>query len=372
MSMSFYLNGVCFNPTGVSKHNREMCRALIKRGFNINIRDYYNSDYDKDGLLKEGGFKPIDTKNKGGKDLFILNTFRPDFQQINPGVLNYGFFVHEGSKLPQNWIESCNQYNKILVPSKATKMLFANSGVRANIYVVPEGVDPDKYKPEEKKQLKEVDKNTFVFLNLNSWTNGSMDDRKGTPYLIKAFAEEFDPDKDDVCLYLKVTTPWAQPFDVNAKINEIIKGVKKAPKIIIDQDLRTEEEIIELYHSSDCFVNPTRGEAFGLTIIEAMACGLPVIIPYNKAAGYMDFVDTYPLFVETGDLIQADRLFFSEGNVMPEIDIKSLRAQMRKAYELNCEGTLKSLGLKGSEHVRKNFTWDKSAEKFEEVVNEKD
>ena len=32
-----------------------------------------------------------------------------------------------------------------------------------------------------------------------------------------------------------------------------------------------------LYRSSDCFVLPTRGEGWGLPIIEAMACGVPVI-----------------------------------------------------------------------------------------------
>ena len=44
-----------------------------------------------------------------------------------------------------------------------------------------------------------------------------------------------------------------------------------------------------LYAACDCLVHPFRGEAYGLTIAEAMACGLPVVVPDNGAA--RDFTD---------------------------------------------------------------------------------
>ena len=39
----------------------------------------------------------------------------------------------------------------------------------------------------------------------------------------------------------------------------------------------SEEKLVEEYNASDFFVTPTLSEGFGLPIIEAMACGLPVV-----------------------------------------------------------------------------------------------
>ena len=49
-----------------------------------------------------------------------------------------------------------------------------------------------------------------------------------------------------------------------------------------------ESQMGELYRACDCFVLPTRGEAFGLSLLEAMACGVPIIT--TRYSGHREIV----------------------------------------------------------------------------------
>lgn len=64
----------------------------------------------------------------------------------------------------------------------------------------------------------------------------------------------------------------------------VLVGVTAKQKSIIPNNILTipktsdMNELIEIYSSSDVFVNPTREEVFGMVNIEALACGIPVIM----------------------------------------------------------------------------------------------
>ena len=75
----------------------------------------------------------------------------------------------------------------------------------------------------------------------------------------------------------------------------------------IDRDL-DENEIARLYAACDCLVHPFRGEGFALPVVEAMACGLPVIV--TGAGPVLDYASE-----ETAFLIPARRGNFAECRV---------------------------------------------------------
>ena len=79
------------------------------------------------------------------------------------------------------------------------------------------------------------------------------------------------------------------------------------PVEYIDRTL-SEAELAGLYAACDCLVHPFRGEGFGLPVVEAMACGLPVIV--TGAGPVLDYATD-----ETAFLIPARRGQFAECRV---------------------------------------------------------
>ncbi|MBI6040164.1 glycosyltransferase [Clostridium perfringens] len=65
-------------------------------------------------------------------------------------------------------------------------------------------------------------------------------------------------------------------------IKEILVN-KKITNIIALPKTKTTKELVDIYSSADCFLNPSLQESMSLVTVEAMACGLPVIVS-NKTA----------------------------------------------------------------------------------------
>ena len=83
------------------------------------------------------------------------------------------------------------------------------------------------------------------------------------------------------------------------------------------------EELVDLLLVSDVFVFPSKTDTFGLTIIEALACGLPVVT--GASGGVTEIVthDRSGILFEPGDIETQARAFLAIAND-PE-----LRARLR-------------------------------------------
>ena len=66
-------------------------------------------------------------------------------------------------------------------------------------------------------------------------------------------------------------------------VGQVPQGVKASNNLIFYGEVNNLTELSELYSTADLFVNPSRQETFGLTTVEAMACGTPVIV-YDTTA----------------------------------------------------------------------------------------
>ena len=96
---------------------------------------------------------------------------------------------------------------------------------------------------------------------------------------------------------------------------------------------------------SDVFIQPSIGhEAFGITIVEAMACGLPVVASRN--GGIIDIVKDN----ENGYLFE----------------IKNIK-EMQEKIDLTFKN-LEFLSKNCREYVNKHFTWERNVDKLLEMV----
>ncbi len=116
--------------------------------------------------------------------------------------------------------------------------------------------------------------------------------RKGTDLLIKAFAKTSGPGKliihtqKNILSWFPDIEPLIQDLERQGRLTIITQTVP-APG---------------LYHLGDVYVYPTKLEGIGLTICEAMSCGLPAIVPDNgpmnefvedKSTGLLTPIDLY-------------------------------------------------------------------------------
>ncbi len=349
--MKILWKGNVFNPTGIATANREMVKALVKAGAEVQCTDPWH-----DGFDFNEGLEHLNNAINAKEAITIFADY-PQHWRDGHGRL-IGHFLHEGTRLHQGWAEALNQAEKLFVPSQATKNLFKWNGVNVPMEVINYGTNPEIYKPSER-----TGDNEFAFLSVNSWT-GEVGDRKGTDLLIKAFDEEFKD--EDVKLILKIGTFWRDKIDYMSSIVNILG--KTNPNIIFNDAYLPEKDLAIIYQDCDCFVAPTRGESFGLTIINALACGLPVIVTKDVNSGHMDFCKGREsvLFVDAPERLQGDLTFFAKGNLLAEPSLESLKKQMRYAYENRDK--LKELALQDSEFIRKNFNWDMTAKKILEFL----
>ena len=169
----------------------------------------------------------------------------------------------------------------LMTPSRWSRQGFLRSGVHPNrVVVVPHGVDPNLYKPLPENERKALRKelsitNNFVFLNI-----GILSDNKGIRPLLKAFATIVDR-YPQARLLLKGADGLFESTKFLKTSAKAVLTEAEAEKVesrlaYIGKNL-SNTEIVRLYQAADAYLSPYLAEGFNLPVLEAAACGLPVI-----------------------------------------------------------------------------------------------
>ena len=145
----------------------------------------------------------------------------------------------------------------VIVPSQAIKKYLKKIGVRKKIKVVPFGIDLKKFSAAKKRHRK------FTVLHV-----GRLAKEKNVCDIIAPFAE-FAKRKNVV---LKMVGKGCE----QENLKYLVKQLKLANKVKL-LDWVSRSKLPEIYNSADIFITLSKSETFGIVILEAMACGLPII-----------------------------------------------------------------------------------------------
>ncbi len=263
--------------------------------------------------------------------------------------------VWETTRVPAPFLDHLAAVDEVWTPSAWGRQILIDNGISGeSVYVVPEGVDAERFRPPPVHPGEDRER-PFRFLCVGKW-----EARKGIDLLVRAFGEAFDR-REPAELVLHCHNPQVAGFSAPAALAALRPpaGARLSLSNPLDGD-----SLVELYRSCDAFVLATRGEGWGLPVIEAMACAKPVIV--TDYSGHREFVNE-----QNGYLIRVEKMlgvddakFFDPAldfGEWAEPDREHLKALLHHVYENREEARHK--GEIGRRQVVDSWTWDHAARK---------
>lgn len=348
--------------------NREISKALIHSG----VIDYTIFPFEEDQFSYEDNeeykeLRKFDVRSKPENAqlprvdethavAWVRHRWPVSYDDFPKGAKKIVMQPWEMSTVRKDIIEAFHKADEIWTPSNHSREAFVRSGLDANkVQIIPNGINPTVFSPAGAAYSIATEK-TYKFLFV-----GGTIPRKGIDVLLRAYAKAFTA-TDDVCLVVK--DMGAKSYYQGQTQEDLIEKFQQTlgtPELIYIDDNLSEEQMASLYRECDVFVSPYRAEGFSLPTLEAMACGLPVIVTRGGATD--DFVDE-----KCGLLISAEPLRVGTtfgGKELVDVAFalepseEELVEAMQYFYFHPVAGT--AMGRKGSLRARTQWTWNHSA-----------
>lgn len=166
---------------------------------------------------------------------------------------------------------------RVIVPSKATReelirVLAADS---TRIDVAYHGVDPQLFHPPSEREIKRVADRLGLHGRPYVAFLGALEPRKNVPNLIRGFARAVRGLADPPALVL---AGGVHDEEVDAACHEVAPEVR-----VVRPGYLPFADLSGFLGGAITVAFPSRGEGFGLPVLEAMACGAPVLTTHRTS-----------------------------------------------------------------------------------------
>lgn len=185
----------------------------------------------------------------------------PAFNLFNKTILIQPI---DGTVIKTEYVGYMNEFDLIITPGNAGKVIMQRNGVKTPIKVIPNYVDS--------RVLTDRGSDVFTF-----YTEATNTKRKNLDLLIKAFGivkEQFN-----VRLVIRSDFGWKKNL-----VMKLHPGIKLVSK--------WQDDPSRLWAEADAYVNTSGIEGFSIPMLRFSTQGKPVIALKNMYSGYYDFVDS--------------------------------------------------------------------------------
>ncbi len=334
LKVAYLTYGFGEKASGIGKSSWHLINELRKLGVHIDVftpRFHFKSFgpplfYIKNAFLKLKSYDLVHSNE--GAALFLhhqnmIETYHHDYKQ-----------TYDANSLIFHGLESfqCHKVRRIIVPSSVTRKTLLRYGFTEDkISVIYHGVDHNMFRKNENSRAflrrKYGISDFFVVINV-----GQLIKRKSQVDIIKA-------------LHGMPNTAFILVGNGEEEKN-INKLAQKTGVRLIHFKYVPESFLVDLYNAADVYVHTAIVEGFGLTVLEAMACGLPVVA-YKVA----DF----------------ERILKDSGILLEKRDIWDLRQVIEFLKE---KPTERERMAQVAWRESKKYTWENSAKEHLEVYRE--
>ena len=374
-----YIRGPLLSISGYGVHSRQIARWAFSKDWQVTTdilpwgtTPWYTDRSECNGLIDKIMESSAPLKNKPDYSFQIMLPHEWDnaIAKKNIGVSA----IVETDICSKKWVHACNMMDHVIVPSEFSKQVLVTSGLKPKkVTVIPESYIDSCVAQSTSLGLTFSTSNNYLMLGQMS--GNYLTDRKNTAQLIALFCQVFE-DRPDVGLIIKTNCGTNSSVDrhiTRNRLKSVIQQVRKSqyPRIYFLHGYLKDNEVSSLYQHPKVrgFLSLTHGEGFGLPLLEAAACGLPVLA--TNWSAHTEFLNKGEWMKIPGRLVDVpeqkiDGAIFVEGCKWADPDIESTRERLLSFVEDNQKWTESAKRLQ--KIIQKTYSFSRIASKYDKFM----